>query len=211
MVTNTVATKGSVFLVDDDPAVQRGVAALLSAADYGVSVFTSGDQFLENLPSIDHHGAVLLIDVCMPGIQGLDVQMRLRDDKVALPVIVMTAHGDVPMAVRAMQNGAVDFLEKPFTVDEVTSALDRAFAAALSAKAPQSDPALSARYENLTPRECEVMHEIVRGGANKEIARVLNVSPRTVEAHRHNVMAKMEAHGVADLVRMAVSLDIKLN
>ena len=122
--------KGRIFLVDDDPAVQRGVGALLKAADYDVTVFPSGDAFLEALEGLDLAGAALLVDVRMPGIQGLDLQEKLHSDGVGLPVVVMTAHGDIPMAVTAMQNGAASFLEKPFTADEVTAALDRALAAA---------------------------------------------------------------------------------
>ena len=123
-----MAAKAKIFLVDDDPSVQRGVSALLKAADYDVTVFPSGDAFLGELSKLDLGGAALLVDVRMPGIQGLELQEKLRSDGVALPVVVMTAHGDIPMAVKAMQNGAASFLEKPFTVEEVTDALDRALA-----------------------------------------------------------------------------------
>ena len=200
-------SKGKIYLVDDDPAVRRGVGALLSAADYDVSVFTSGEEFLAALDGLDLKGAVLLADVRMPGIQGLELQQRLRDDKVALPVVIMTAHGDIPMAVKAMQNGAASFLEKPFTADEAIAALDRALQtpAAASLSAP---PEWVDRYDTLTPREREVMAEIVKGAANKEIARTLDVSPRTVEVHRQKVMSKMEAGGVAELVRMGVALGL---
>ncbi|WP_428408795.1 response regulator transcription factor [Hyphococcus sp.] len=201
-----MTTKGKVFLVDDDPAVQRGVSALLKAADYDVTVFPSGDAFLEKISGLDLGGAALLVDVRMPGIQGLELQEKLLADGVALPVVVMTAHGDIPMAVRAMQNGAASFLEKPFTAEEVTDALDRALAGGgASASVPA---ALTARFETLTPREREVMAEIVKGGANKEIARILDVSPRTVEVHRQKVMSKMEAGSVAELVRMGLTLGL---
>lgn len=202
--------KGAVLLVDDDVAVRRGVAALLTAADYVVTSFASAEAFLAGLPELDVSGAVALVDVCMPGIQGLELLERLQREGVAVPVIVMTAHGDVSMAVRAMRDGAADFLEKPFTSDEVTKALDRAFASARpKPKAGTGAPAdLRANYEALTPREKEVLLEIVAGATNKEIARNLGVSPRTVEVHRQNLMQKMTAGGLAELVRMAVSLNI---
>jgi len=196
-----------VFLVDDDPAVQRGVGALLRAADYDVEVFPSGDAFLNAYPSLALEGAVLLVDVRMPGIQGLELQAKLASDNAPLPVVVMTAHGDIPMAVKAMQNGAANFLEKPFTADEVTTALDKALTNGPAA-ARTPPPELASRLESLTPREREVMVEIVKGGANKEIARTLDVSPRTVEVHRQKVMSKMEAGSVAELVRMAMALGL---
>lgn len=198
------------FLVDDDVAVQRGVAALLTAADYAVTIFDSGDDFLSKLDNLDIKGAAALVDVCMPGIQGLEVQERLHAQGVELPVIVMTAHGDVPMAVRAMQNGAVDFLEKPFTVEEITNALERAHAMLrpIPKLMSSATPALRDMFQTLTPREHDVFREIVDGSTNKEIARILDLSPRTIEVHRHNIMLKMEAKSLAELVRMAVALDI---
>ncbi len=196
--------------MDDDVAVQRGIEALLTAADYTVTVFNSGDDFLSRLDSLDLDGAAALVDVCMPGIQGLELQERLSAQGVDLPIIVMTAHGDVQMAVRAMQNGAVDFLEKPFTSDEVANALDRAHAMSrpIPKLANSAPPAMREMFQSLTPRERDVLQEIVSGSTNKEIARGLNLSPRTVEVHRHNIMRKMEAKSLAELVRMAVALDI---
>ncbi|MEZ5891717.1 MAG: response regulator [Parvularculaceae bacterium] len=199
--------KGKVYLVDDDPAVRRGVGALLRAADYDVAAFTSGEEFLAALAGLDLRRAVLLADVRMPGIQGLELQERLREERVALPVVIMTAHGDVPMAVRAMQNGAASFLEKPFNASEAIAALDRALNAQ-AAPAFAADPEWRDRYETLTKREREVMIEIVKGAANKEIARTFDLSPRTVEVHRQKVMSKMAAGNVAELVRMGVALGL---
>ena len=201
---------GIVFLVDDDAAVQRGVAALLNAADYETAVFNSAEEFLAKLPELDLNNAVMLVDVCMPGIQGLELQERLNNDGVSLPVIVMTAHGDIPMAVRAMRNGAIDFLQKPFTVDEVTAALKRAMTTShpIQKLTQDTPPKLLKDYESLTPRESEILQEIVNGSTNKEIARVLSISPRTVEVHRQKIMAKMNAASLAELVRMAVALGI---
>ena len=208
-----ITPKGAVFLIDDDVAVQRGVAALLKAADYETTVFNSGEAFLERLPALNRNNAVILVDVCMPGIQGLELQERLNNDRVDLPVIVMTAHGDIPMAVRAMRNGAVDFLQKPFTVDEVTSALDRALAKAdqQSQKKANAPSNLLDCFQSLTPRETEVFREIVGGATNKEIARALSISPRTVEVHRQKIMTKMNADNLAELVRMAVALGVDGN
>lgn len=203
------AGRGDVFLVDDDVAVRRGVAALLTAADYHVETSKSAEEFLEKLDSLDRSNAVLLVDICMPGIPGLELQEKLAEDCVDLPVIVMTAHGDVPLAVRAMRNGAVDFLEKPFTVDEVTTALDRALSLIRSENMPAkaAQPELTGKFESLTPREKEVLQGIVDGDTNKEIARRLDVSPRTIEAHRQKIMLKTDAKNFAELIRMTVTLE----
>lgn len=198
-----MTSKGTVFLVDDDPAVRRGVGALLRAADFDVEVFSSGDEFLVRLPDLALDGAVLLVDVRMPGIQGTELQSKLAADKTPLPVVIMTAHGDIPMAVRAMQNGASSFLEKPFTAEQIVSALERAFGAAPTE--PAAAGGQDARLDRLTPREKEVVRELVKGATSKEIARLLDLSPRTVEAHRRNIMAKLEAGSLAELVRIAVS------
>jgi len=210
MARRSAALKGAVYLVDDDTAVQRGVAALLRAADYETSVFKSAEEFLARLPQLDLDRAALLVDVYMPGMQGLELQERLRAEGAPLPVIVMTAHGDIPMAVRAMRNGAIDFLQKPFTAEEVTSALDRAFMN--GASAPSSPPCapshLADAYASLTPRERAVFESVVGGATNKEIARALSISPRTVEVHRQHIMTKMDAANFAELVRMAVSLGV---
>ncbi|MBT8472285.1 MAG: response regulator transcription factor [Marinicaulis sp.] len=210
MTDSSITNDRAVFLVDDDVAVRRGVAALLSAAEYETTTFKSGEEFLSALPDLELANAVMLVDVCMPGIQGLELQEQLNKDGVDLPVIVMTAHGDIPMAVRAMQNGAIDFLQKPFTVDEVTTALERALSVSPRRQSPLKDasPELRSHHQSLTPRENDVFREIVGGNTNKEIARILAISPRTVEVHRQKIMSKMEAENLAELVRMAVTLNI---
>jgi two-component system, LuxR family, response regulator FixJ len=202
--------KGVVYLVDDDNAVRRGISALLIAADYKATIFASGEEFLRKLPELNLEDAILLVDICMPGMQGLELQERLLEDGVDLPIIVMTAHGDIPMAVRAMRNGAIDFLQKPFTTEEIITALDRAHAMPIPTpklNLPPS-PELYESYKRLTPREDEVLREMVSGSTNKEIARILAISPRTIEVHRHNIMAKMKAANFAELVRMTVNLGI---
>jgi two-component system, LuxR family, response regulator FixJ len=200
--------RGHVYLIDDDAAVQRGVMALLKAAGYAVSGYSSAEIFLTALATLPRSGVAILLDVCMPGMRGPQLQRRLSADGVEIPVVVMTAHGDVPIAVQAMRDGAVDFLEKPFTAEELTRALDRAFAMTPPSTI-RGDPAgneVMKRIEALTPREREVLREIIDGQSNKEIARAFNVSPRTVEVHRRNLMAKMEAGSFAELVRMSVAV-----
>lgn len=210
MQTVTPTLKGDVFLVDDDMAVRRGVAALLSAAEYNVFRFKSAEEFLDDLNNLAVNNAVLLVDVCMPGIQGLELQEKLSHNGVTLPVVVMTAHGDIPMAVRAMKNGAIDFLEKPFTAEEVISALDRALSLPHQPTFPDSSTTQETRenFNKLTAREKDILLGIVDGDTNKEIARKLGISPRTVEAHRQKVMLKMNADSFAELIRMAVSLNL---
>lgn len=198
---------GHVYLIDDDAAVQRGVMALLKAAGYSVSSYFSAESFLSALATLPRTGVAILLDVCMPGMQGPQLQRRLSADGVAIPVVVMTAHGDVPIAVQAMRDGAVDFLEKPFTAEELTRALDCAFAMTplpADSGAPAHNEVVK-RIEALTPREREVLREIIDGQSNKEIARAFHLSPRTVEVHRRNLMAKMGAGSFAELVRMAVA------
>ncbi len=210
MQTVTPTLKGDVFLVDDDMAVRRGVAALLSAAEYNVFRFKSAEEFLEDLNNLATNNAVLLVDVCMPGIQGLELQEKLSHNGVNLPVVVMTAHGDISMAVRAMKNGAIDFLEKPFTAEEVISALDRALSLPHQPALPDFSATQETRenFNKLTAREKDILLGIVDGDTNKEIARKLEISPRTVEAHRQKVMLKMNADSFAELIRMAVSLNL---
>lgn len=210
MANETEANNGVVLLVDDDLAVRRGIGALLVAANYAVLAFQSGDDFLRRRDAMELSKAAMLLDVYMPGIHGLDLQKRLKEEGVDLPVIVMTAHGDVPMAVRAMRNGAVDFLEKPFTADEMIGALERAFSQIRSPRGRLKEPPTEVRknHDSLSAREREVLAGIIEGATNKVLARELNISPRTVEVHRRNIMAKMNADSFAELVRMAVLIDL---
>jgi two-component system response regulator FixJ len=194
----------TVFIVDDDDAVRDSLQVLLESADLPVEVFASPTAFL-NSPAPARAGC-LLVDVRMPEMDGIAVQERLRAAKSPLPVIVMTGHADVPLAVRAMKAGAVDFIEKPFDDETIIETVRRALdIARLSRQAePGPSPEIAQRLATLTPREREVLEGLVAGRANKVIAFDLDISPRTVEIHRARVMEKMQARSLSQLVRMAL-------
>ena len=196
-----------VYVVDDDAAVRDSLRSLLELEGFQVSAFASGAAFLQSLDSSAK--GVLLLDVRLPDINGLDVQRRLAASGSALKIIIITGHGDVPMAVKAMQAGAADFIEKPFKGGIVVDSVRHALAAdPPSAPAPTADDEVVARIERLTRREKEVLEQLVVGRQNKVIARELGISPRTVENHRAHVMEKMEAHSLSHLIRMALSAGI---
>jgi two-component system response regulator FixJ len=154
----------------------------------------------------DRH-AVLLLDVMMPGMTGLELQRALHERGVNLPVIFLTGSGDIPMAVEAMHDGALDFLEKPFDNAQLVERVRRAFASPAQGHAANFDPDYARRKASLTPREREVMQEVITGKTNKVVARDLGASYRTIEIHRARVMSKMQASTLADLVRMALESD----
>ena len=195
-----------VYIVDDDEAVLDSVRLLLRSVDYDVETFSSAKAFLEQAPHI--RAGCLLLDVRMPGMSGLDLQQQLRQRGVPIPIIFITGHGDVPMAVQAMQAGAFDFLQKPFRDQDL---LDR-IAEALTLDQNRRNNQLHMddvreRLEQLSPREREVLDLVTKGQANKVIALELNLSQRTVEIHRARVMEKMEARSLADLVRMMLLIE----
>lgn len=200
------STSGKVFIVDDDDAVRNSLRMLFKTVDIDAMTFDSGDAFLHEYDA-DWHGCVIL-DIRMPGTSGLEVQKILQERGNSLPIIFITGHGDVPMAVEAMQLGAFDFVQKPFRDQEL---VDRVTQALSLDQAEQENSAHRRHvldcYNELTPREKEVMHCVVKGQANKVIAMDLEVSQRTVEIHRARVMEKMRARSLADLVRMAMELD----
>jgi two-component system response regulator FixJ len=192
-----------VHVVDDDEAMRQSMAFLLRTANIQVQTYETATDFLNAL-SQTKPGCVVT-DVRMPGMSGIELLQRLRNLKVSMPVIVITGHGDVPLAVEAMKGGAVDFIEKPFD-DEV---LLGAVRAALSANATDSErqtlkATITGRLASLSNREREVLEGLVAGNPNKTIAIDLGISPRTVEIYRANVMTKMEAGSLSDLVRMAL-------
>jgi two-component system response regulator FixJ len=200
------STSGKVFIVDDDDAVRNSLRMLFKTVDIDAMTFESGDAFLHEYDA-DWHGCVIL-DIRMPGTSGLEVQKILQERGNSLPIIFITGHGDVPMAVEAMQLGAFDFVQKPFRDQEL---VDRVTQALALNQEEQENTAHRRHvldcYNELTPREKEVMHCVVKGQANKVIAMDLEVSQRTVEIHRARVMEKMRARSLADLVRMAMELD----
>jgi two-component system response regulator FixJ len=200
-----MAQDGTVFVVDDDPAVRDSLAMLLTSSGYNAKPYASAAAFLAN--ETPEAAGCMVVDVQMPEMNGLALQRELAARRFRIPVIVMTGHGDIPIAVQAMKAGAVDFLEKPFDdgvlLDGIRRALERASSAADQVPAAKET---KRRMEQLTDREREVMDLIVAGKANKVIAYELSISPRTVEIHRSRVMEKMGAGNLADLVRKVLSL-----
>jgi two-component system response regulator FixJ len=192
-----------VHVVDDDEAMRDSMAFLLRAENFQVQTYADAAAFLNALPQI--RAGCVVTDVRMPGMSGIELLQRLRELKVTIPVIVISGHGDVPLAVEAMKTGALDFIEKPFD-DEVFL---RAVRMALSAHAVDSQreaqkAIINSRLESLSNREREVLEGLVAGHPNKTIAYDLGISPRTVEIYRANVMEKMQAKSLSELVRMAL-------
>jgi two-component system, LuxR family, response regulator FixJ len=193
-----------VYLVDDDDAIRRSASFMLKTSGYLVETFASGADFLKTARALDP-GCVLL-DVRMPDIDGLAVQAEMKAHGIALPVIVMTGHGDVTVAVTAMKAGAVDFLEKPFEKAEMLAALDDGFARIDRCGHRAERTALAViRLAALTPRERDVLHGLVHGLPNKTIAYNLGISPRTVEIHRAHLMTKLDVRSLSEALRIAFS------
>ncbi len=195
-----------VFIVDDDEAVRDAIGMLLETVDIPYVAYPDALSFLEqaDLNNVN----CLVLDIRMPGMSGLELQEKLAAMKVELPIVFITGHGDIPMAVEAMRRGAVDFLRKPFRDQEL---LDR-IQEALSRDAQHRDQAadsdqLKSRIADLTPRELEVFRRVAKGQANKVIAIELGISERTVEIHRSNVMQKTSSRSLADLVRLLIKLE----
>ncbi len=194
-----------VYIVDDDAAICEGLCDLLESAGLKTRSFASAEEFLE--ASEPEMRGCLVLDVRLPGMSGMQLQSRLMDSGVALPVIIMTAHGDVPMVKQALKSGAVDFLIKPFRDEELLQAVDQAFR--LDRTRRQSDSvvnSISARAETLTVREQRVLELVTAGLTNKEIAERLFLSIATVKLYRGQVMRKMQADSLADLVKMSEKL-----
>jgi FixJ family two-component response regulator len=193
----------TVFVVDDDPALLRLIRKLLG--NRKVETYSSGQEFLAAY-SPDRPGC-LLLDVKMPGMSGLALQERLAADAITLPILIITGYGDVPIAVQAMRQGAFDFIEKPFSGQVLVERIDAALAEdARRRKTRITREEVRRRRTTLTQRERQVMDLVVQGKPNKLVGSALGLSPKTVEVHRANVMKKMEAQSLADLVRMALLL-----
>lgn len=192
----------TIHLVDDDEAIRRSVSFMLRTSGYLVKTYPSGVEFL-GVAKEAVTGCILL-DVRMPEMDGLEVQQALRERGVLMPVIVMTGHGDINLAVQAMKAGAVDFIEKPFEKSVLTGALEEGFARIDQAgrRHARADEA-KVRLEALTPREHDVLQGLVRGHPNKTIAYDLGISPRTVEIHRANLMGKLDVPSLSEALRIA--------
>ncbi len=202
-----MADDATVFVVDDDADVRDSLCALLEAAGFRAEAFDSATKFLASGRST--HGGCLITDIRMPDMDGLELQQELVNRRVELPVIIVTGHGDVPLAVRAMKAGAIDFIEKPFDDELLLASVRRAFT---EGQRTRMDTALAdmakERIAALTPRERQVLEYLVAGRPNKVIAYELDISPRTIEIHRAHLMDKMQAHSLSELVRMAIAARI---
>lgn len=200
----TTDNPSTVYIVDDDEAVRDSLELLIGTVGWAARSFESADAFLAGYDP--EMAGCLLLDVRMPGMSGLELQERLAEKRAMLPIIFITGHGDVEMAVHAMQAGAVDFLQKPFQDEELVQSLRKALDRDLrNREGLVQRQRIGERLELLTPREHEVMQRVVRGQANKVIAIELGVSERTVEIHRSRVMHKMEADSLPHLVRMVLT------
>lgn len=199
--------EGTIFVVDDDMAVRDSLSLLLDTHGYRVASFASGKAFFASV-SPNARGCVLT-DLRMPEMDGFEVQRELQRRQIGLPVIVITGHGDVALAVRAMKAGAADFIEKPYADNELLAAVDRALQIDRAAQGERAAKTVArTRAAALTPREREVLIHLVAGDPNKVIAHRMAISPRTVEIHRARVMDKMGARSLSELVRMSIDADL---
>jgi len=199
--------QANVFVVDDDQAMRNSLKWLIESVGMHVETFASATDFIHNY--YPGRAGCLLLDVRMPGMSGLELQQHFLENQINIPIIIITGHGDVPMAVRAMKSGAVDFIEKPFNDEMLLESIRNALNLDVERRAAQAGRAeVAARLAQLTPREHEVMEMVTDGKSNKDIAHTLGVSAKTVEAHRARVMEKMSARSLADLVKMAVTANM---
>jgi len=197
----------TVHVIDDDDAARDSLAFLFRTADVDVRTYASAIEFLAAAPALT--GGCVVTDVRMPQMDGLELLRRLRALDLGLPVIVMTGHGDIPLAVEAMKAGAADFFEKPFSDDAMLAAVNRALGHRQQERAREAErDAVKEKLVNLSARERQVLEGLVAGKANKAIAFDLGISARTVEIYRANVMTKMDAASLSELVRMALSAGI---
>jgi two-component system response regulator FixJ len=193
-----VASETVVHVIDDDDAMRDSLSFLLESAGFETHTYGSAALFLDRVSSLD--GGCIVTDVRMPGMNGLELARHLKASGVGLPIVMITGHGDVPLAVESMKAGVADFLEKPFNDETLLQAIK----AALTKPRPEAEGPFKALLEQLSPREVDVLRGVIDGKANKVIAFDLGISPRTVEVYRANVMAKTQAGSLAELVRMAM-------
>lgn len=198
-----------IAIVDDDPSVREGLQSLIRSAGWRVETFASAQEFLAHT-----HASVpscLILDLQLPGLSGLDLQKRMAEKELEIPIVFLTGHGNIPTSVQAMKAGAVEFLTKPVDEQELLQAIQEAIERARRVRHQHAEMReLRERYESLTPREQEIMQQVVSGLLNKQTALELNITEYTVKIHRGHVMRKMQAESLADLVRMAEHLGIRL-
>jgi two-component system, LuxR family, response regulator FixJ len=192
-----------VYVIDDDEAMRDSLKFLLDSANFDVTLFEAAVSFLDVLPKLEF--GCVVSDVRMPGLDGMELLKRMKAGHSSFPIVIMTGHGDVPLAVEAMKLGAVDFLEKPFEDDRLIGMIEAALRQAEpAAKSEAVTLDIAARIATLSPRERQVMDGLVAGLSNKLIARDYDISPRTIEVYRANVMTKMQANSLSELVRLAL-------
>jgi two-component system response regulator FixJ len=195
--------KGKVYVIDDDEAMRDSLDFLLDSANFNVTLFESALNFLDALPALDF--GCVVSDVRMPGLDGIELLKRMKLGHSTFPIVIMTGHGDIPLAVEALKLGAVDFLEKPFEDDRLIGMVEAAIRQAeTAAKSEAITHDIAARIATLSPRERQVMDGLITGLSNKLIAREYDISPRTIEVYRANVMTKMQANSLSELVRLAM-------
>jgi len=198
-----MTTKGHIYVIDDDDAMRDSLNFLLDSSGFGVTLFDDAQAFLDALPGLPF--GCVLSDVRMPGLDGIELLKRMKAQQSSFPILIMTGHGDVPLAVEAMKLGAVDFLEKPFEDDRLVTMIETAIRQAEpAAKSDSISQDIAARVASLSPRERQVMEGLIAGLSNKLIAREYDISPRTIEVYRANVMTKMQANSLSELVRLAM-------
>lgn len=192
----------TIFLVDDDEAIRHSASFMLRHAGYAVKTYPDGISFLEQVS--EENAGCILLDVRMPGMDGLAVQSALNLRGINMPVIILTGHGDVPVAVEAMKGGAIEFLEKPYEKKALVNAIENAFALMDNQSADDKRSVeAKAKLTSLTPREMEVLECLVSGLTNKGVAQALSISPRTVEIHRAHMMEKLQADSLSTALRIA--------
>ena len=198
-----------VHIVDDDSSVRVALRRLIESEGFRVRVFESAEEFFDSADTTEP--ACLVLDVRMPGLNGLELQDKLNRAGLEFPIVFITGHGSIPMSVRAMRNGASDFIEKPFNDDDLLDSIHNALTNAAVKWEERDDlQHLRGRLQSLTPREFEVFRHVVTGMLNKQIAFKFGISEKTIKVHRARVMEKMQANALADLVRMATKLEISL-